>query len=158
MSNLLYNGEDIDNTIIECIDSILDGKEYPLTESIEFCPRLFEYSVLIESAEEISNIKKNINDIKLEKDPEKINNIFTKMINSMRNVFNWWYKIDPDKKYKTLHTVLKILVSVLGIILVILSPGKSIIAKKIATKLPIGYEGINGVLKFFFSKTLTLFA
>ena len=153
MSNMLYNSEDIDDTIIECIDAKLDGKEYPLNESIEFCPKLLEYSVLIESVDEISNVKKDIKNIKNEKDPKKINNILDRITKSVRDAFNWWYKVDPEKKHKTLHTILKLLVVVLTIILIIWGPGKGIIIKNIAARLPIGYEGAKGVLAFFFSKT-----
>ena len=150
MSNLLYNSDDIDSTIIECIDAKIEGKDYPLTESIELFPKLSEYSVLIEAVDEIVDVKKNI---KNEKDPDKINNIFDKITKSIRNAFNWWYKVDPEKKHKTLHTVLKLLVSVLGIIFVIWGPGKATIVKNVAARLPIGYEGTNGFLKFFFAKT-----
>ena len=153
MSNMLYNSDDIDSTIIECIDAKIDGKEYPLNESIDFCPKLLEYSILIESVDEIANIKKEAKNIKNEKDPEKINNIFDRIIKSVKKAFNWWYKVDPEKKHKTLHTILKILVSVLSIIFVIWGPGKKVIIKNVAARLPIGYEGANGVLKFFFSKT-----
>jgi hypothetical protein len=151
--NLLYGCEDFDTTVIECIDAMIDGIEYPLNESIEILPRLSEYSVLIESVDEITNVKKEIKNIKNEKDPEKINNIFDRIIKALKNAFNWWYKIDPEKKHKTLHTVLKLLVSVLGIIFVIWGPGKAAIIKNVAARLPVGYEGTNGVLKFFFSKT-----
>ena len=153
VANLLYSSDDFDSVVIECIDAIIDGKEYPLNESIEIFPKLSEYSVLIESADEINNVKKEIKNIKNEKDPEKINNIFDRITKAVRNAFNWWYKVDPEKKHKTLHTVLKLLVSVLGIIFMIWGPGKAAIIKNIAARLPIGYEGANGVLKFFFSKT-----
>lgn len=154
MSNLLYNSKDIDSIIIECIDAKIDEiEDYPLTESIEIFPKLSEYSVLIESANEIVSIKNEVKDIKNEKDPKKINNIFSRITKSIRDAFNWWYKVDPEKKHKTLHTLLKLLVTVLGIIFVIWGPGKATIVKNVAARLPIGYEGVNGVLKFFFSKT-----
>lgn len=151
--NLLYTCDNFDDTLIECIDAMIDGEYYPLTESIEALPKLSEYSILIESAEEISDVKKEIKNIKNEKDPEKINNIFDRITKAVRNAFNWWYKVDPEKKHKTLHTILKLLVAVLSIIFVIWGPGKVAIVKNVAARLPIGYEGANGVLKFFFSKT-----
>ena len=34
ITHSLYTSDDIDATIIECINNILDGKEYPLLELI----------------------------------------------------------------------------------------------------------------------------
>lgn len=154
ITHSLYISDDIDATIIECINNILDGKEYPLLESIELVPILSLYEPLIEAANEVAKAKKDIENVKDEKDLEKKAKLFDKMIESVKKAFNWWYKIDPDKKYKTLHTILKLLVAVIGIIFVFYAPGKAALVKNIAARLPIGYDGANKVLKFFFSKSV----
>ena len=155
VANNLNKSDDIESLILEYIDSNIDSVDdvyYPLTEAIGMFPELSTYSVLIESVNEIKKTEKEINEAKGEKDPEKKIKFIDKIIQSVKNLFNWWYKIEPDKKFKTLHTILKILVKVIALIILIYYPEKALLTKGIAARLPIGYEGSNKILQILISK------
>lgn len=147
--NLLYDSDDIDSAIIECIYNNLIRKEnYPLTEASNLID-MSNYQILIESVDDINKVEDDISKTKSEDDPEKKENLLKRVVTSLTKVWNWWYKVDPDKKFKTLHLVLRIVIKVVALILIIYAPGNSAIAKNIAGRLPvqIGYKGTKKVLQ-----------
>lgn len=154
IANELNKSIDVDSLILEYIEhSLVSGDSiHPLTEAIGLCPEILSYSVLIESVDEINNTKKEIEKAENEKDPEKKIKCIDKLTQALKNLFNWWYKIEPNKKYKTLRLVIKIIIEVIGFIILIYHPGKSLLTKGIAARLPIGYEGGSKILQTLIGK------
>jgi hypothetical protein len=105
----------------QCIKNIEDDNyEDCLLEAIyEYIDSDIMNSVLLEFAdattnkykpllETIDEVKKNIDDIHKEPDEEKKNGIIQKTINSFKSLISWFFKEDPNKKFKTLHIVIKL--------------------------------------------------
>lgn len=94
--------EDINNDNMEYdIDSLL-------TEAIEYddSNNIVYLNEAVEDLKEINAIKNEIKDKKT-LDDAKANKITTKVKNAVNNLLKWYYKIEPEKKFKALHTVLK---------------------------------------------------
>ena len=94
--------EDINNDNMEYdIDSLL-------TEAIEYddSNNIVYLNEAVEDLKEINEIKNEIKDTK-SLDDAKINKITTKVKNTVNNLLKWYYKIEPEKKFRALHTVLK---------------------------------------------------
>jgi len=152
--NLLYESEDMDSTIIECIyNNLINKEKYPLTEASGLMD-LTKYQVLIESVDEINDVEDEISKTKSEDDPEKKEMLLKRVVINLKKVWDWWYKVDPDKKFKTLHLILRIVFKVVGLILIIYAPGKGAIAKNVSARMPanLGYKGTKKVLKKIASK------
>ena len=102
--------EDIGNTNMEYdLDSLLtEAVEYDDTDNIIY---------LNEAVEDLKEINAIKNEIKEKKtlDDTKVNKITTKVKNAVNNLLKWYYKIEPEKKFRALHTVLKGLDTVLSI-------------------------------------------
>ena len=105
---------------------------------------LFETtSEIIEAQHEINNLTKNI---KSEKDYTEKVALLDKLSDSFKKLVNWWYKIDPNKKFKTLHFILNLSTS----ILLLLFTFKSIKhAGKISAKAALNINLLNGSRKAF---------
>lgn len=111
----LYNEPSLD-ILLEMLSIKLDMDDYlptTLNENVNIIIGYPEFMPLIEAVDEIAELNKNMKDLKSDKNNE---NIFNKCKKSLKSVIDWWYKVDPDKKFKTLHVVLKVLVIVLSIV------------------------------------------
>lgn len=122
-----------EDLLIEMIDARLESDNNPffsLTENISVAPNnelINIYRPLCEAVDELSEITSDLS----KADPKKADNIF-------KRVVDWWYKIEPNKKFKTLHTVIEIGFKVLKIAYFVYSmiPSKSptnLISGKIAS-------------------------
>lgn len=106
------------DTLLEMLSIKMDINDYPpvsLTENIFITNNFSEYIPLIEAVDQISSFQKDLSKLSKSNDSEK-DTIFRKCISSFKSLIDWWYKIEPNKKFKTLHTILKLLVKVLLII------------------------------------------
>ena len=89
-----------------------DNMEYDidslLTEAIEYddSNNIVYLNEAVEDLKEINEIKNEIKD-KKSLDDVKVNKITTKAKNAVNNLLKWYYKIEPEKKFRALHTVLK---------------------------------------------------
>ena len=102
--------EDINNDNMKYnLDSLLtEAAEYDDSDDITY---------LNEAVEDLKEINAIKNEIKNKKslDDTKVNKITTKVKNAINNLLKWYYKIEPEKKFRALHTVLKGLDTVLSI-------------------------------------------
>lgn len=108
----LINSNITDDELVDLLCEMIDNtstEKNVLLESISH-NEFKSYSVLYESINEINSIDKNLDN----------KNLISKLKNNAVKVFNWWYKEDPNKQYKTLRAVLKILFKILKIILPII--------------------------------------
>lgn len=152
-----YNSDNNDDIIIESIYNKLCGKETTLLESISD-QYTENYKILIESVDVITTAEKEIKDAEKDKDNDKEETkigVINKCVKAIKNVWDWWYKVDPNKKFKTLHLILKILIKALEIYILVVSPGKAVIAKNIEARLPnnFGYKGNSKILTAIASKS-----
>jgi hypothetical protein len=134
----LLNGN-VDILLEDIYDSI-DNDQFILNEAISFMDEYKWLKPLHESVSDISDLEKDLT--KLNDDSKEKETLLKKCINKLKSLYNWWYKEEPDKKFKTLRIVLKISFKLLGIILILTAPGKKLIAKHI-----IPYTGSNKILK-----------
>lgn len=106
MLEIKINSDEYNNTLLENFNITKEFNEYfPLLESID---------IINDTKKDIQSITKNESDV----------NIFNKFVKPIKKLLIWWYKIEPDKKFKTLHLVLNILVNVLLFIVSIFISGK----------------------------------
>lgn len=94
-----------------------------LTESISYTDSSDVY-LLTEAADEINDITKITNEVKKDKnnlDESKLKKISQKIKKSIDNLLKWYYKIEPNKKFKALHTVLYGLESALNVMTLLIS-------------------------------------
>lgn len=161
--NELNSSTDTDHIIIESIDKIIDGEEVlanVLIESTEYIDTIKEYIPLIEAAQDINSIKKDIDNtnekLSTEKDIKNKENLLVKLSKQIKKAIDWWYKVDPNKKHATAHTILKMLVNILIWVTIEIIVNKKLknvkFVKDFAEKLPFGYEGKNKNLKNLFSR------
>ena len=95
-----YNNEyELDSILTEAAECDYDNMYY-LNEAVD-------------ELKEIDSIKKEIKNSK-DIDEKKIS---TKIKNVINNTLKWYYKIEPNKKFKALHTVLRILNKLINLIL-----------------------------------------
>lgn len=159
MNNLLGIEQEIvcsrnEDLLLECIYRYIDSEDeliYPISESVNNMDEFNMYIPLIESIDEIKEISKDINKLDSEKDLEKKTGLIEKINQSIKKLFDWWFKIEPNKKYKTLRTVLKTLLSIIGIIILIKMPGSKALIVNAAARLP-GYTGPSKVLYGLFGR------
>lgn len=155
--NSINYSDDIDSTIIECVENILfkDNNCYDaLIESINIIPEIEEYRTLIESATEIKAVQQEISSNKINKNApveDKISAI-DKILTPFKKLIDWWYKVDPEKKYKTMHIILKCAIDILILVVSNRIASKLTITKEIGKRLPIGYEGSNKLMNKLFSR------
>ena len=101
------------DTLLEMLSLQLDMTDYgpiSLLENTNILNSFNEYIPLIESVNELASAQKDFKELKKDVNND---NIFKKCLKSLKGALNWWYKVEPDKKFKTLHVILKILVYVL---------------------------------------------
>ena len=98
-------------------DTNNDNMEYDLnnllTEAAEYDGSMYYLNEAVDELKEINSIKKEIKNSK-DIDDKKIS---TKIKNVINNTLKWYYKIEPNKKFKALHTVLRILNKLINLIL-----------------------------------------
>lgn len=109
--SIYNNNNDSLDILLEMLSFRLDSDDFymPLTENITIINTFSEYMPLIEAVDVVNDLNKSTNELK--KAPNE--NVFNKVFKSLKNLVNWYYKIEPDKKYKTFHTVLRIVMKIL---------------------------------------------
>lgn len=126
------------------------------------------YGPIIEAVNEYNNIKKEIkNDKKYIKNnknnPKKQLDLIDKLKKICKDAFDWWYKEEPNKKFKKLRIILRICLEITFLIFMVYNPGAEIIANhamlgslgKISRK--IAYKGLNiHLLKLFNAESILL--
>ena len=157
LMNLDYKIHTDENYLIESIYNLIDSEDkllVSLTESIETDTNISKYVPLIESVDNINDLSKDAKDIKDEKGAIKF---LDKVTTSLKKLFDWWYKEDPDKKCQTLRIVLKSAMKLLSLILTLYVPSK-VMAPKILNSgagkaiSKVAYSGGSKLLNRFFSK------
>ena len=104
--------------LLEMLSVKLDIDEYipePLTENVSISYIFNKYRPLIEAVDEITEVKNDLSKLK-SSDSEEKEGILKKCVKSFKRVIDWWYKIEPNKKFKMLHIILKILVSIVSFV------------------------------------------
>ena len=77
-----------------------------LTEAAEYDnDNIYYLNEAVDELKEINSIKKEIKNSK-DIDDGKLNKLISKVKNAVNNLLKWYYKIEPNKKFKALHTVL----------------------------------------------------
>ena len=157
--DMLTNDYDIEKIIMdklyEAINNCDNSYINVLTESIELNSNLSRYSVLIESTETVNNIKNDIKKINKDEDKE---NIFQKALKPAKDLLNWWYKETPDKKFASLRLVLKLILEIVGLIIIIKTPGSRAIKAAVDNSATgnvirnIAYKGSSKILSKLFSQ------
>lgn len=113
LNESVYNNESSVDVLLEMLSIRLDLNEcnpLPLTESSIVVNEFSEYIPLIEAVDVISSAKEELSKLSESKnDDNKKDTILAKSLKSVKKLIDWWYKIEPDKKFKTLHTVLKVI-------------------------------------------------
>ena len=102
------------DTLFEMLSVKLDIDEYipeSLSENVSMSHIFNRYIPLIEAVDEITEAKNNLSRLKSSDDKEK-ESILKKSMRSFKRLIDWWYKIEPNKKFKMLHIILKILVAI----------------------------------------------
>lgn len=107
--------------LLEMLSIKLDADQYiptSLTENINVINLFNEYLPLIEAVELVNSDKDSSSDSdsnnNSEGDTKKKKEFIAKCADSVRKLIDWWYKIEPDKKFKTLHLILKIVVQLVS--------------------------------------------
>lgn len=102
--------------LLEMLSIKMDIDDYlpiSLVENVCIANNFSEYMPLIEATDAISSIEKDLSELSKSDNKENKDNILKKCVKTFKSVVDWWYKIEPNKKFKTLHTVLKLLVKIL---------------------------------------------
>ena len=105
--------------LLEMLSIQMDITDYipnSLTENISIINNFSEYMPLIEAADQIASAQKDLSELSKNGDSKQKENLLKRCVAKFKALIDWWYKIEPDKKFKTLHTVLKILVKILFIV------------------------------------------
>lgn len=129
-----YFDINIEDIFLESLSRYITGETSELdilNESIEYNPDLSEFKPLLEAVKEIKDCNDTLNELKTNKDE----NVINKLLTSLKKLYDWYFKAEPNKKYKTFHTVLKISVTVLSIVLPLIYPYSKAVTKLSATKL-----------------------
>ena len=106
------------DTLFEMLSVKLDIDEYipeSLSENVSMSHIFNRYIPLIEAVDEITEAKNNLSKLK-SSDSEEKEGILKKCMKSFKRLIDWWYKIEPNKKFKMLHIILKILVSIVSFV------------------------------------------
>lgn len=143
--------DDIEDIILENVYEIIGtGKRIDniniLTESVSMNPSISKYSLLIEAVDAVAEVEKDIEKAKTEDDKE---NIFKKLANSLKKLYTWYFKEDPDKKCKKLRVVLKVTFNVLLIVLPVFlkeTTAAKKAAKLIVKTLPVKHKTAKGLV------------
>lgn len=108
--------------------------------------------------EEYNELKKELNNLNGD-DIEGRTGVIHKISNYVKRLINWWFKVDPNKKFKNVRLVIKILLAIT--LFVITFKFSKTISKQIASNIlptsagavarKISYKGTNKVLKSLFS-------
>lgn len=161
----IVSSKNSEETLLNYIYESIDNANLNLFPLLESCGDLVsKYSVLIEAVDELHTIETEANELaKSESDTdEKKMGIIKKAITSIKNLFNWWYKEEPDKKFNTLRIILKISLQILNIIVVIWAPGRAAITKTLTRSKAgeavgkIAYKGSKKIPKKLFSQSAIL--
>lgn len=113
------------------------------------------YGEAVKYVNDFNKYKKEFNESG--NDIKKKTSIVKKLTDLVKGLFNWWFKEEPDKKFKELRFVLKLSLAITALVLIFKAPGAGKLANKI---LPtnvgtvfrkIGYKGSSNVLRVFFS-------
>ena len=107
----MTKNEYIASIMLEAADLLKeDVSEYELdsilTEAAEYDnDNMYYLNEAVDELKEINSIKKEIKNSK-DIDDGKLNKLISKVKNAVNNLLKWYYKIEPNKKFKALHTVL----------------------------------------------------
>lgn len=161
----LMNSNDIDTDIVDILYESIDNYDMlnVLEESaIAFTAVNNDYRVLIEAIEDTNSLRKEA--AAASNDNNKQIGFLKKCKNTVRSIFDWWYKEDPDKKHKTLRLVLKLVIEITVLILEIKTPGAGMLANKaLMTKAGnvarrISYKGDKKILRKLLNERAILLA
>ena len=107
--DLVTKNEYIASIMLEAAELLKNDNEYELdsilTEAVEYDnDNIYYLNEAVNELKEIDSIKKE-----MEKgiDDGKLNKMISKIKRSIDNLLKWYYKIEPNKKLKALHTVLR---------------------------------------------------
>lgn len=120
LNESVYNNNLSVDILLEMLSIKLDADQYiptSLIENVNVINLFDEYLPLIEAAELVNSDKDNSSDSdsnNSEGNTKKKKEFIAKYTNSVRKLIDWWYKIEPDKKFKTLHLILKIVVQLIS--------------------------------------------
>ena len=118
--------------LLEMLSIKLDADQYiptSLTENVNVINLFNEYLPLIEAAELVNSDKDNSSDSdsnNSEGNTKKKKEFIAKYTNSVRKLIDWWYKIEPDKKFNSFVLISKVSKQVAGIDIVKSIPDKRI--------------------------------
>ena len=111
----MTKNEYIASIMLEAAELLKEDNEYNddeykiddiLTEAAEYdYDNIYYLNEAVDELKEIDSIKKEIKNSK-DIDEKKLS---TKIKNIINNTLKWYYKIEPNKKFKALHTVLRVL-------------------------------------------------
>ena len=140
LCNETFFSDDVETLFLDALSSyVCDNTDSfsVMNESINYNPDLKYYFPLLESVKELKDCEESIKELKENKDDEKV---IDKLLISLKKVWDWYFKADPDKKFKTFHIILRICINLLIFILPIIYPYgnivKSISHSKIGMKIP----------------------
>ena len=111
----MTKNEYIASIMLEAADLLKEDSEYNdeyeldsiLTEAAEYDDdNIYYLNEAVDELKEIDSIKKEIKNSK-DIDDGKLNKLISKVKNAVNNTLKWYYKIEPNKKFKALHTVLR---------------------------------------------------
>ena len=120
LNESVYNNSLSVDILLEMLSIKLDADQYiptSLTENVNVINLFNEYLPLIEAVELVNSDKDSSSDSdsnNSEGNTKKKKESIAKYANSVRKLIDWWYKIEPDKKFKTLHLILKIVVQLIS--------------------------------------------
>lgn len=159
----LMNSTNVDDMIINKLyESIGNSDELNvLEESASFIDINKSYNVLVESISVYNDLKKESKNLD---DVDKQIGFFGKCKKTLKSAFDWWYKEDPNKKFKTLRIILKLALDIAVLIIGIKLPGSEKLADKalmstvgnVARK--ISYKGSNKILRKMLNERAILLA
>lgn len=141
----------LDQYYCDAIDTI------SLNESVSFIDpcEYNDYKILIESVIETKDIERESKKDKSESEHIKF---IEKCNNRLKDLFNWWYKVEPDKKFQSLRIVIKTIMKILNVVLGVSFPYKGKVVNKLEPHVAkyVGYKGNNALLKkLLSSKAIT---
>lgn len=135
--SILNNEDNIIDFLCECISD--DSKIEVLSESVMLLLENTEYKEAVNYTVEYKKLKEQFKNCG---DEESAKGIIGKLKANLKALSRWWYKEEPDKKFKTLKLVLEMAVAVTVLICSIKMPGGS----KVATK-ALNSKVVGGAIK-----------
>lgn len=144
--NMTSNEDAILDYLNECVETGIAPTDI-LTETITYS----EYMPLFETVTELANAKNEIEklskEVKSKEDYKKKASLTEKVVDSFKKLMKWWYKEDPTKKFKTLHTIISLSVNIIMLIgylkIVRTAP---INAVNLGNRLPIKSAGLRSAI------------